>query len=257
MKKSVEILGLPVIAITDGKEIGKVIDLVVNPKEGLVEYLVLETGVRYSGTKIICVKDVECFGEDAITTEVESSVVEMKDVAHLNELLEKDIRLKGTKVLTKKGKIIGKVTEFHIDEEEIGKISGLELASVNDNEGVQVITAQSVLTFGKDAIIIKEQNAVENNSGSGSSVPVQSEIGQDDTESADSAAPSAQPAKNDQALTFEERQRQFLLGRKVSKTIVADTGEVIVKEGTEITKELIEKVIAANKYADLLMNYSM
>jgi len=41
MKKTQEIIGLPVFAILDGKKIGQVKDLVINPEEGKVDFILV------------------------------------------------------------------------------------------------------------------------------------------------------------------------------------------------------------------------
>lgn len=267
MKKSAQVIGLPVIAITDGKEVGKVIDFVINPKEGLVEYLIVETGVRYLGLKALNTKSVESLGEDALTIEKETSLTDMKDIPQLFELLQKDITLNGTKVLTKKGKIVGSVREFYIDEEEMGKISGFELAPLNNPEEVQIINASDIVTYGKDAILIKEEsdqaaNSLSQSPSNNSEGTIQSLQDKKTTEEpveepADESVeePEAEAVKSEEEkVSFEKRQRAFLLGRKVSKNILSNTGELIVEEGTEITEEIINKITAAGKFAELIMN---
>ena len=45
-----------------------------------------------------------------------------------------------------------------------------------------------------------------------------------------------------------------LVGRKVSKTITADNGTVIIESGEEITDEVLQKARLANKFIELSMN---
>lgn len=245
MKKSVEIIGLSVVAISDGKEIGTVIDLVINPSGGFAEFLIVDTGVKYLGTKVISIKSVEGIGEHAVIIENEASVIEMKDAPQLLEFLQKDVTLIGTKVLTKKGKLVGSVTEFYIDEEAEGKISGFEMQPINKEDMPQLIVADDIITFGKDTILIKEELEKEErkveNDDLGSDSLLEEEVIKDEDEDEDD-------------MSFEKRQIKFLLGRKVSKRIQDSTGEVIAEEGALITEELINEIQASDKLAELVMN---
>ncbi|NMA69485.1 MAG: PRC-barrel domain containing protein, partial [Desulfitobacterium sp.] len=51
MKASAEIKGLRVISISDGREIGKVRDLVLNPQEGKLDFFILDQESDYMGAK--------------------------------------------------------------------------------------------------------------------------------------------------------------------------------------------------------------
>ena len=67
---------------------------------------------------------------------------------------------------------------------------------------------------------------------------------------------SAKPAeKVGNEKSVDERRKMMLLGKKASKTIVADNGTVIVEAGQDITEEVLQKAKLANKFIDLSMNY--
>ena len=53
MKKSVEILGLPVISITEGRELGMSKTLLIDAKNGLVAAITIEDEDLYRGVKLI------------------------------------------------------------------------------------------------------------------------------------------------------------------------------------------------------------
>ena len=53
MKKSQEIIGLPVFSVVDGREVGQVKDLVINPEEGVVEYVLVNGGSWYVGARVL------------------------------------------------------------------------------------------------------------------------------------------------------------------------------------------------------------
>lgn len=248
MKKSQEMLGLSIISIADGKEIGKVKDLVINSSQGAIECLVVDNEAWYLGFKMIPFAMVEGVGEYAVTIENESSITDSNDLPNVNELLKQNIKIAGTKVLTKKGKLIGTVTEYFIDEEN-GKIAGCEFAPVNAPDKVKVIPAKAVVTFGKDVLVVAEN--IENNLLNSLVEQTQTE----DTSAVVGAEPEQENASQaDAAKLFEEKQRQFLIGRKLTKTIETASGEVIAEDGEIITEAIIEKAKNTGKYMELTMN---
>ena len=66
--------------------------------------------------------------------------------------------------------------------------------------------------------------------------------------------PQAKKTPNDR--TVDDRRRTMLLGKKSTRTITADNGDLIVEEGAEITEEVLQKAKLANKYIELSMNYT-
>lgn len=248
MKKSQEILGLSIISIADGREIGKVKDLVVNAQQGAIECLVVDNEAWYLGLKMIPYNKVEGVGEYAVTIENETAISDSNDLPNVNELLKLNIQVKGTKVLTKKGKLIGTVTEYFIDEEN-GKVAGCEFAPVNAPDKVKIIPAKGVVTFGKDVLVVAEN--IENNL-------LNSLVDQAQSEAAPTIANEEPDEDNlsqaDAARLFEEKQRQFLVGRKLTKRIETASGEVIAEEGAVITEAIIDRAKSAGKYMELTMN---
>lgn len=253
MKKSEELIGLSIISLNDGKEVGTVKDLIVNPEQGSVECLVVDDGTRYLGVKLLPSKFIEGVGEYAVTVESATAITTLEDLPNVNDLLEQNVEVKGTKVLTKKGGLIGSVSEFYIDEENEGKIVACELTS--PKEGIKkIIPAEGVVTFGKDVLVVVENinellaDKFEEN-GAEESLVSKVSVHQEKEESQDVAEEPSEAAK-----LFEERQAQFLLGRTLTKRIETDNGELIADEGTLITEELIEKAKAAGKFTELSMN---
>jgi uncharacterized protein YrrD len=273
MKRSEELLGLSVISIEDGKENGCVSDYVINPSKGMIEYLIIDNGFRYMGIKILPFKMVEGVGAYAVTILSSSSITDLSDEPDVNELLEKNVRIKNTKVLTKKGKLIGNVSEFIINDDDEGKISACEVVLPNGGSA-GLISSDMIVTFGKDVLVVSEDAepvppepgpsspegskppaaptgpAILQPTAVASTEPVTEVIQQVETKDAAAEKQEASQA----AKLFEERQRQYLLGRKANKRIETETGELVIEEGETITEELMDKAKAAGKFAELSMN---
>lgn len=248
MKKSVDILGLPVISISEGKEMGTVKALVVNPDQGTVANVIVDDGQWYFGAKLLPFTAITGLGEYAVTVESSSSVVMANEAPDKDKrLLTAEVGIIGSKVLTNTGRLAGKVTEYTIDE--TGKIIDCEVEQA-DGEVVQV-SAQRVLTFGKDVMIIADGDK-----------PVAARPVESTTVAAPAApkptpaAPAAEEAHSgdEAAKKFDDKQRKYLLGKKATRRIETDNRVVIVDAGGEITEEVIQKAKLAGKFVELSMS---
>ncbi len=237
MKKSVDILGLPVISISEGLELGTAKSLVINPAQGAVAALVIDDGKWYLGAKLLPFTAIAGLGESAITVESASNVVPVSGAPDLEKLLAAGVTVIGAKVLTKTGRIQGKITDFAVDA--AGKIVNCEIEEAGGS--VAHIPTQRVFTFAKDVVIVADGDAPV--PASGAEAPA----------SAPAAAPAPAP-DDDSAKKFDDKQRKYLLGKKANRRIETDNGVVIVEQGGEITEEVIQKAKLAGKFVELSMS---
>lgn len=249
VKKSNEILGLPVLSIAEATDHGRVQGLVINPDERAVDFFVLEPEAWYQEARLVAAGDVMGIGEDALTVESKAQIVPVSANATALELLRKDVRVVGTKLLTRAGKFIGTVSEIGIDA-TTGKIMGYEWVPNGADAPAGVIPASAVVTLGKDLIVVANEfqdkvlpsfEAVEQ----GTSAPQTQAL-------ASGTVPSSPGA--DPLQLFEAKQKQYLIGRKILARIVADDGQVIAEQGDTVTQEVIDKAVAADKYVELALN---
>lgn len=243
MKKSVDILGLPVISISEGTELGTAKSLVINPAQGAVAALVVDDGKWYLGAKLLPFAAVAGLGESAITVESAASVVSVTGAPDLEKLLAAGVSVIGAKVLTKTGRIQGRVTELAIDA--AGKIV---ICEVEETDGaITHIPTQRVFTFAKDVVIVADEGAA----------PAAATVKPAEAPAAQVAPASAAPAPaadDDSAKKFDDKQRKYLLGKKATRRIETDNGVVIVDAGGEITEEVIQKAKLAGKFVELSMS---
>jgi hypothetical protein len=75
------------------------------------------------------------------------------------------------------------------------------------------------------------------------------------TQPAEEEKPVQEPHNLSAAELFEQRQRQYLVGKKVTKTIYNSSGGIIVNSGEIITEKIIDDVKANGKLIELVMNY--
>lgn len=270
MKKSTDILGLPVISIMEGKELGNVKSLVINPNGGIVTALVRDEVKWYLEAKLLPFSAITGIGEYAVTIEDSSAVASISTAPEFEKLLAADIKVIGTKILTKSGRIHGKVTEILIDD--AGQITACEIEDVAGQPAE--ISAQRILTYGKDVLIIKENTdeqaplaaatvaqpiaepapaAVPEPVAAPVSIPAATEATVE-VSAAPAAPAAANEAGSEAARKFDDKHRKYLLGKKANRRIETDNGMVIIEQGGEITEEVLQKAKLAGKFVELSMS---
>ena len=156
MKKTQKILGLPIISISDGMEVGKVKSIIINADRGAIDYIVVDSGIQIFSARVIPTEDILGIGEYALTIENEDVITDISKIPSAIQLLQNDIRVKGTKVLTKKGSLIGEIGDIYVDENDGCKITGLEFIADITQKQIRLIPRDSVITFGKNLTVVTE-----------------------------------------------------------------------------------------------------
>lgn len=246
MKKTQQVLGLPVIEISSGEQMGSVSGIVVDPDQGKAEYLLLDRLRWYGDLRAIPFGAVLGIGEFAVTISKGDEVFPVSAKSDLVSLLERNVQVVKAGVMTKSGKYVGTVSEFALDS-RTGKILECEIAT-EDGDGF-VMAGEKVVTFGAKFLVVEDdcEDRSENS-------PKKSKM--ESPEPVKTAAKAQDAPLVDPVEVFEARQRQYLAGKKATKKIVGTGGQVIINEGETITGETIENALAADKYIELTMNVS-
>lgn len=253
MKKSADILRLPVISISEGKQVGTVKDLVIDASQGAVAALVIDDGSWYLGAKVLPFNAITGLGESAVTVEATSTLIPVATIPRLEQLMSAGVKVIGTRTLTRSGYMGGKVVEIVIDE--AGRINACE---VEENIGDRIqIPVQQIVTFGRDVLIISD-SADPSGRGPTGGKPMEALMSRPvpgSQYSAQEVAPAAAKSSTDDAAQlFEEKQRRYLLGKKVNRRIVANDGTVIIEQGNEITEDILQRIREEDKMIELTMN---
>lgn len=288
MKKSVEIVGLPIISITEGRELGISKSLLIDAKNGLVSALIIEDEDWYRGIKLLPYDSVIAIGDDAITITNSENILTIDEAADYESMLAANVRVIGTKAITKSGSIQGIVQEIFIDES--GKIAKCVIAAEGSVEAKE-ISAEDISIFGKQVTIIDStipekaadltaqkktesvtaavEPAVKAEEKPAETAEIKTEASAQVVETAlteeippvkaEAAPPEPAKAVADQAAPLvdkatEERHRRFLLGKKAARRLTTDNGIAIVEAGAIITEEVLQKAKLANKFIELSMN---
>ena len=144
MKKSVEILGLPIISITEGRELGMSKTLLIDAKNGKVAAITIEDEDWYRGVKLIPYESVIAIGDDAVTITNSENILKLDDAGDYETLLDENIRVIGTKAITKTGSIQGKISELFIGDD--GTIEKCEITAPDGTSSE--VMADQISIFG-------------------------------------------------------------------------------------------------------------
>ena len=151
MKTSAEILGLPVISITEGRELGMSETLLIDAKNGAVAAITIEDDDWYRGVKLIPFESVIAVGADAITITNSENILTLEDAVDFENLLDENVRIIGTKAITKAGTIQGSVSEIYVGDD--GKVVQCEISDPQGNF-LDNISAEQISIFGKQVTVI-------------------------------------------------------------------------------------------------------
>ncbi len=158
MVKSRRLLGLPVIDIENGKAVGRISRLVVDPRARRVAAMVVITGPWAKEEQVLPWDRARGVGEAAVTVRGSGALAPAGAVPELAALLRRPVRLYGARVLTEDGAYLGAVEEVLIDP-ATGAVTQLLLAAHGLGARLRaptVLSADSLLVMGEDAIVARE-----------------------------------------------------------------------------------------------------
>ena len=289
MKKSVDMLGLPVISITEGRELGMSKTLLIDAPNRIVAAITIEDEDWYRGVKLIPYDNVIAVGDDAVTINNSENILTLDAAGDFETLLDDNIRVIGTKAITRTGVIQGNITEIYIGDD--GSIEKCEITAPEGS--TSEVTADQVAIFGKEVTVISPEGDAGKKSDAASApaapavketvakpaaaepapapaVPEPAPAPAAEAPAAEESAPetpaeepAAEPAAEEESTADddknaeranEDRHRRFLLGKKATRTIKMDNGVVIVEAGADITEEVLQKAKLGNKFIELSMS---
>ena len=189
MKTSAEILGLPVISITEGRELGMSKTLLIDAKNGAVAAITIEDDDWYRGVKLIPYDSVIAVGADAITITNSENILTLEDAVDFENLLDENVRIIGTKAITKAGTIQGSVSEIYIGDD--GKVVQCEISDPQGNF-LDNLSSEQISIFGKQVTVI-DSGSVEKPVSAASTAPAAPASTFEPAPAAEEPAPEPEP----------------------------------------------------------------
>ena len=108
MRKSRQYLSLPVVTLEEGKEIGRIRGLVVNPQAGEIAALIVQRGHIFPEQKVIPYPRVVSVGNNALTIQKASSAERLASLPQILNLKRK-CPAKGSRIITEEGASLGHI----------------------------------------------------------------------------------------------------------------------------------------------------
>jgi len=226
LKRSREVVGLPVIELREGKALGRVHSLLVYPAERRVA--ALEVGERTllkTKSELVPYELVRSIGTDAVVLH-DFTAREGEQEPTLAGLADK--KLTGGRVVTLGGTLVGVVEDFAFVTAS-GALSELTVTA-EKAKGTLLLPVEVVESFGRDFIIVRE----------------------DFRSAAREVPPTERPAKQ-LVHTLEVRAIDLAIGREAGQDVLDERGEVVVRKGEKVTAEVIDRAREANRLAHVLI----
>ncbi len=157
MLKSQQFKSLAVISLDEGREIGHIRSLVINPQTSEVAAIVVQRRGLFGEQKVIPYSRVVSVGNNALTIQKMTNAERLTSLPQILGLVKEDVRLKGVRVISEGGAALGYVEEFYVDT-ETGKITAFEVGGAPGDgflKGKATLPAGEVRTIGKDILIVR------------------------------------------------------------------------------------------------------
>lgn len=155
--KGTKVIGLDIYTVADGKQIGKVNDIVYDPHENKVLALITDEGGWFSDAELIMMSDVHNIGDKAVLVEKEDNVKKASDVPQkVNSIAKSDNDLTSNKIITEDGQNLGKITDIYFDT-ITGEVIEFEVsqgALLDAGSGKKTVKISDIITIGEDATIV-------------------------------------------------------------------------------------------------------
>lgn len=151
------VVGLKLITLKDGKEVGKVKDVIFDPKKNKVKALKADDGGLLGPAKVVLLPEVHSIGEDAVTIESEENMKPLDEVKEPIASIEKlSQKVSDTTLVTTEGKELGNIDDLYFDP-ETGNVEEYEVSQPNQKGGKSKkkrIIVPEVVTVGEDVTVV-------------------------------------------------------------------------------------------------------
>jgi uncharacterized protein YrrD len=157
MRKSRQFKSLSVISLDEGREIGHIRNLVINPQTSEVAAIIVQRRGLFGEQKVIPYARVVSVGNNALTVQKMANAERITSLPQILGLVKEDVRLKGVRVISEGGAALGHVEELYVDT-TTGKITAFEVSGAPGEgflKGKAVLPAGEVRTIGKDILIVR------------------------------------------------------------------------------------------------------
>jgi len=152
------LIKLSIVSVESGNKLGEVAGLIINYDTGKCLALLLKPDSVFGKKKIVLFDDINNLGDDAVMVQNKGSIIPLKSSDELATVVKKDIKIISNKVITYSGDLLGEIKDYEFDEVSF-KLTKLFVSTgfLKDLiKGELIITANKIVSIGRDAIIVKD-----------------------------------------------------------------------------------------------------
>lgn len=243
MRRSREIIGLPVLSLAAGKHLYEVKDLLIDPKENRVLAILLDEGGLSDTAKIIHFENIKSMGRDAVIIQDETAVAPASSDERMSLAKERTRVLSGVSVYTEDGRYLGKIDDLYV-EENTGKITGYDLMGgliQTTLRGKHFLPVPETSIIGTDVIFVPTETGTRvEEEAVGSFRDTVEDTRKRSEEAARRAGEELRRISEQLVRTSVDRQKEYVIGKTIDKPFATVDGAVIVPAGEPITREMAD-----------------
>lgn len=147
---------MPVYSVIEGEAIGRVKEVIIDPKEKNLLALAIDKGGWYHDVRVIPAGKLNAIGNDIIMVDEKQALVQPPNLPRIVEQMKNPCNIIGARLISEDGRALGRVEGFYL-EREGGAISRLELSGGIFSwlwAGKISLPASHIITLGSEAVVV-------------------------------------------------------------------------------------------------------
>lgn len=268
MRRGSDLIGKLVVAYNTGKGIARAWDLIFDQTSNQLLGFLLSEEDWLRSSQIILLSDVMAIGLDAIVVPSKKTVVKAKNIPHIRQVLESNIVLRGTQIMTTQGTGLGTMVDLYFND-QTGIVEGYEVSGgvfADVYSGRSFVPAPQTLNIGESFAFVPPEIAelMEEQVGgirgtmlaTGDKLQVTSDIVvqklQEMTDSIGENLQKTTTATNHKlqevthsaivslmdSIIDPNEQRAFVIGKTVDRDVQMVDGTLLLAKGNLVTPEI-------------------
>lgn len=241
-RKGKELIGLPVITFSDGRKLGTIKDILVDPDQNRVIALLIDSGGWFSSAKVIPWTSIRTVGPDSIIIPDATAVIPANTDSYIRRIMDSKNVLSGTRVYTEDGRDLGTIGDMFLDDSS-GQVEGYEVSGglLNSTlKGKKFMPAPATITVGKDVAFVPSSVGDE----------MEAQVGGLQGAAQQAGAHAAE--LGDRTALRRDEQLRASIGRPVGQDVYADDGTAIALRGTTLDEGAVSRAELYGKQNELL-----
>ncbi|GAB4260237.1 PRC-barrel domain-containing protein [Thermincola ferriacetica] len=163
LRKGRELIGLSVVELNSGKNLGEIKDILYSPVENKVMAFLIADNGWFWGAKVLPYEEALYVGRDMVMVSDAGKIHNTKYHSDYNRMYQDRIDIRGCQLISGAGEIMGTIQDIIINP--AGRITGYELSNgVIDDilKGRKVLAVPDNMVISDDVVIVTAGTNVKN-----------------------------------------------------------------------------------------------